>query len=59
MKGMGTYAFMAPELFEEDDDGVPLHKPTPVADVFAFGVTAWCDPASVPADGRGRQAVRP
>ena len=41
-KGAGTPSFMAPELFEEDEDGVPLHGVSTRADVFALGVTAWC-----------------
>jgi serine/threonine protein kinase len=42
LRGGGTAYFMAPELFELDDDGAPLHETTPASDVFAFGVTAWC-----------------
>jgi serine/threonine protein kinase len=42
-RGAGTEPFMAPELFEEDEDsGAPLHGPSKAADVYALGVTAWC-----------------
>jgi serine/threonine protein kinase len=34
INGMGTYPYMAPELFE---DG----KPAKASDVYALGMTAW------------------
>jgi len=42
LKGAGTLPFMAPELFEVDDDGEPTHKSSKASDVFAFGITAFC-----------------
>lgn len=42
-KGAGTPAFMAPELFKEDErTGAPLHGPSKAADTYAFAITAWC-----------------
>jgi serine/threonine protein kinase len=42
LRGAGTDSFKAPELFEEDDDGAPLHAPSFKTDVFGFAVTAFC-----------------
>jgi serine/threonine protein kinase len=42
LKGVGTVPYMAPELFEVDDDGDPKHKSSKATDVYAFGMTAFC-----------------